>query len=220
MGDIRRGIPVFDPEPIAHALFAEREDGDDDIREAPSEVFAQQLEWARERVEKGYCGRDLWDVGGWFLKLIPDMLEEYKSSRHGSPGRLGENYTNEAGFVVNDKCHAEWDGILDRLIFLFRESVEETCSKSNELADEHLAAFDAFTEKYGLMGERFGVPEGGPDPDEGEPYRRVHFMDEDPAYADIHGRWQARERELEAYREDCRKQAMTLFTEWMMDICD
>ena len=148
------------------------------------------------------------------------MLEEYKASRHGSPGRLGENHTNEDGILVNDKCHAGWDAILDCMIFLFREAREETCSKANEHGEAHKTAFAAFEEKYGVLGERFGLAEGEPDPDEGKPYRQVHFMGEDPAFAEIHRLWAERETELSAYRKDCRKQAMALFTEWMMDLWD
>jgi len=33
---------------------------------------------------------------------------------------------------VNDTCHAEWDIILERMIFLWRETDEETCSKKRE----------------------------------------------------------------------------------------
>lgn len=215
-----KGIPVFDPEPIMHTLFEAREASESPVRETAHDVFRQQLDWARERVEKGYCGRDLWDIGGWFLTLIPDMLEEYKVSRHGSPGRLGENYTNEDGILVNDKCHAEWDEILDHMIFLFREAREETGSKTNEHEDAHMAASKVFEEKYGVLGERFGLAEGEPGPDEDKPYRQTHFMDEDPEFAEIHRLWTEREAELSAYREDCRRQAMALFTEWMMELWD
>ena len=54
-----RGIPAFDPEPILHTLFEAHEAPEDPARETARDVFRQQLDWARERVEKGYCGRDL-----------------------------------------------------------------------------------------------------------------------------------------------------------------
>ena len=57
--------------------------------------------------------------------LLPDMLEYLKNHRCGSPGYLGENYTNADGILVNDTCHEAWDKILDRMIFLWRETDEE-----------------------------------------------------------------------------------------------
>ena len=45
--------------------------------------------------------RNVWNRDR-FLDVVPDMLEEYKKSHHGSTGILGENYQNEEGFLVND----------------------------------------------------------------------------------------------------------------------
>ena len=64
--------------------------------------FRLDLRCCRQRITKGYCGKDLWSIRDWFLDVVPDMLEEYKKCRHGSPGILGENYQNEEGFLVND----------------------------------------------------------------------------------------------------------------------
>ena len=47
--------------------------------------------------------------------LIPEMLQDMRDNRCGSPGYLGENYTNEEGILVNDTCHEEWDKILDHI---------------------------------------------------------------------------------------------------------
>ena len=68
--------------------------------------------------------------------MIPDMLQNLKDTRHGSPGYLGENYINEDGILVNDTCHEEWDKVLERMIFLWRETDEESCSKKNPYEEE------------------------------------------------------------------------------------
>ena len=91
---------------------------------------------------------------GYLQRLIPDMLQDLRDNRSGSPGYLGDNYTNEEGILVNDTCHAEWDKILDKMIFLWRESREETCSRKNPFEEEYDKAFDEFHEKYGVLGEK------------------------------------------------------------------
>ena len=93
--------------------------------------FRLDLRCCRQRIKKGYCEKDLWSIRDWFLDVVPDMLEEYKKNRTGSPGILGENYQNEEGFLVNDTCHGEWDRILDEMIFLFREADERQCQRKN-----------------------------------------------------------------------------------------
>ena len=74
------------------------------------------------------------------------MLQTLKDTRMGSPGFLGENYTDEDGMLVNDTCHEEWDSILDKMIFLWREAREETCSKKNIYDEEHSKAMDELPE--------------------------------------------------------------------------
>ena len=64
------------------------------------------------------------------------MLQDLRDNRSGSLGYLGDNYTNEEGILVNDTCHTEWNKILDKMIFLWRESREETCSRKNPFEEE------------------------------------------------------------------------------------
>jgi len=206
-------MSVFDPEDIKWAVH-EQLRGNPDGYCTPEEMYEQQMKYAKERVTKGFCEKDCWDIGSWFLTIIPEMLRTYKENRNGSPGKLGENYVNEQGFVVNDTCHAEWDKTLDEMIRLFREAVADTCSRTNLYEDEYLAAYEAFTEKYGAFGERLG-----PQDDDG-PCKTMHFMSEVPEFAGIYEKWNAAERELDEYREECRKQAMTMFSLWLPDVVD
>ena len=59
--------------------------------------FRLDLRCCRQRITKGYCEKDLWSIRDWFLDVVPDMLEEYKKSHHGSTGILGENYQMRKG---------------------------------------------------------------------------------------------------------------------------
>ena len=67
---------------------------------------------------------------------------------------IGKNYVNEDGILVNDTCHAEWDRVLDRMIFLWRESSEETCSKKNPYERKHSEAYKKFSRRFGEFGEK------------------------------------------------------------------
>ena len=49
------------------------------------------------------------------MNLMPDMQQQFKDTRHGSPSRLGIEYMDEHGISCNDECHVEWDKILDIL---------------------------------------------------------------------------------------------------------
>lgn len=208
------GLSVFDPDDIRWAIHSESREEEGYM--TPEEAYAKQLEYARERVTKGYCEKDLWDIESWFLRIMADMLAEFKVKRNGSPSRLGENYVNDKGILVNDKCHAEWDAILDEMVRLFRESVEDTCSRKNPYDEEHAKAHEEFTEKYGLCGEKLD-----PEPaDPNVPCRRMHFLREVPEYAEIDRKWEAAERELEQYRTECRHEAMAMFAEWLPDLVD
>ena len=116
--------------------------------------FWKDLKYSHQRLRKGYCDYDLFSIYDWFLAVMPVMLQEYKDSRIGSPGELGENYPDEHGIMQNDTCHKEWDEILDRMIFLFQEADESTCKRLNPFDDEASRIYDEFDEKYGFFGEK------------------------------------------------------------------
>lgn len=91
--------------------------------------------WSKQRIVRGYADIDRWNMFSYLQTLIPDMLQDLRDNRMGSPGYLGENYTNDVGILVNDACHEKWDKILDKMIYLWREAREET----KEIHDLHRA---------------------------------------------------------------------------------
>lgn len=181
--------------------------------------FRLDLRCCRQRITKGYCGKDLWSIRDWFLDVVPDMLEEYKKSRNGSPGILGENYKNEEGFLVNDTCHGEWDRILDEMIFLFREADERQCRCKNPYEEEHSKAFSLFMDKYGLLGEKLRTPEERKRDSE-QNVITYHGMRELPEYKELCKRYDEEEKKLEQYREECKNEAFELFTKWFYSLWD
>ena len=64
--------------------------------------FFKCVKWSKQRITRGYCDCDVWEMFSFLQTLIPDMLQTLKDTRTGSPGYLGENYTNENGILVND----------------------------------------------------------------------------------------------------------------------
>ncbi len=168
------------------------------------------VRWSYQRAVRGYSDYDKWNMYSFLQNLIPEMLQDMRDNRHGSPSYLGENYTNADGILVNDTCHDEWDKLLDHMIFLWRESAEDTCTRKNPYEEEYDKAHAEFTDKYGLLGEKLQTEE------ELEENRKrgggctMHFMDEIPEYKDISDKYNTEELELDTYRLGCKNEAMDL----------
>ena len=77
----------------------------------------QEIKYFCQRGIRGYSDRDVLGIDEWFLNIIVPMLEQLKETKLGYPSDL----TSE-----------QWNDILDRIIFCFKEANEETCSMVNE----------------------------------------------------------------------------------------
>lgn len=152
--------------------------------------------------------------------MIPDMLQNLKDNRMGSPGYLGGDYVNEDGILVNGTCHAEWDKILNRMIFLWRESNEDTCSRKNPYEKKYLKAAAAFHRKYGILGEKLQTKEELADNKKHGGGGTVHSMSEFPEYAEILKLYNQEEQKLEEYRSECKDEALNLLRQHFFDLWD
>lgn len=168
------------------------------------------LRWSWQRIIRGYADCDKWSMYNFLQNLIPEMLQDMRNNRHGSPGYLGENYTNSEGILVNDTCHDEWDKLLDHMIFLWRESNEDTCSKKNRYEEEYNKARDEFIEKYGILGEKLQTETELEENRKRGGGRTIHFMRELPEYEKISKRYFEEELMIETYRRGCKDEAMDL----------
>lgn len=177
-------------------------------------VILRNLKYSWQRVTKGYCDRDLWSIDYWFMNLMPDMLQQFKDTKHGSPSILGTEYVNDQGILCNDTCHEEWDKILDQMIFLFKEMNEDTCQKTNPYLIEYENVLKEFEEKYGTFGEKLETSKTG------KFGRVLHFPGEMPEYKDIEENYHAEENALNQYREECKNQAFELFSKWFHYLWD
>lgn len=177
----------------------------------------RNLKYSRQRITRGFCDKDIWEMYYFLQKLIPNMLENLKENRVGSPAFLKEDEDFES---INDKdCHKEWDDILNQMIYLWRESDEETCTKKNPYEQQYSEAFEEFEEKYGLLGERLQTKEELED-GKNKHMRTMHFMSEVPEYEDIDRKYHLSERELDQYREKCKDAAIEMLKEYFYDLWD
>lgn len=187
---------------------------------AKIKYFRKCVRWSWQRIVRGYADCDKWNMYRYLQNLIPDMLQDLRDERHGSPGYLGKNYANEDGILVNDTCHEEWDKILDHMIFLWRESNEYTCTRKNPYEEEHHKAHKKFTEKYGLLGEKLQTEE------ELEENRKrggggtIHFMKDLPEYKEISDKYLEEERKLDEYRNKSKDEAMDMLKEYFFSLWD
>lgn len=178
-------------------------------------LFCKNIKYSGQRITKGYCDRDLWDIDHWFMKVIPDMLQQFKETRDGSPSLLRDNCVNDEGSDYIDSYHEEFDKILAEMIFWFREMDEETCQRKNIYEEEHKKIFKEFEEKYGILGQKLVAPN-----EKSEHGIRAHFPDELPEYQDIEKRYYACDKELDKYRAECKDKAFALFAKYFYELWD
>lgn len=181
--------------------------------------FIRCIKWSKQRIVRGYAQCDRWGMYHYLQNLIPDMLQDLKDNRMGSPGHLGENYINEEGVMVNDTCHKEWDDILDQMIFWWKEMNEDTCSRKNPYEEEYERANEEFDEKYGMRGEKLRTKEEIEE-SEKSGYRRIHTMDEVPEYKEIYEKYFEAEKERDRYMEECKDKAMDMLKEYFFCLWD
>ena len=178
------------------------------------------IRWSYQRVTRGYADCDKWDMYTFLQILIPEMLQDMRDNRHGSPSYLGENYMNADGILVNDTCHDEWDKILDYMIFLWRESAEISCTRKNPYEEEYHKASEEFREKYGLLGEKLQTQEELEENQKRGGGGTIHFMSELPEYKEISDKYHEEELKLDAYRQECKNEAMDLLKEHFYALWD
>lgn len=168
------------------------------------------LKFSRQRATRGYSDRDSWDMFHYLQELIPAMLQDLRNHRHGSPVLEG---------VPENELEEKWNEILERMIFLWQESSEETCSKKNRYEARYWSCHREFEKKYGLFGCKLMTEEEKKASREGKG-TRVHFMGELPEYRMISDRYFQAERRLEKYRDECKNEALEMLKKYFWALWD
>ena len=192
-----------------------------------NDVFTS-LKWSRQRRKKGYCEYDLYSISNWFMKVVPEMIEEARAKKLGIPSVLIEEARNSHNIDPSEDFYSipeelldeiekeasnKWDAILTRMVFLMRESDEDTCSRKNPYEEEYNKAREEFAFKYGDLGEKLLTEEdkeyakrtGG---------RKAYFMSDVPEYREIYNKYMEEQQKLWKYHETCQKEGLDLFVKW------
>lgn len=168
------------------------------------------LKSSRQRATRGYSDMDAWNMFHYLQELIPAMLQYLRDHRHGSPYLEG---------VPENELKEKWDEILDRMIFLWREASEETCSKKNRYEAKYWSCHREFEKKYGLFGCKLMTEEEKKANRAGKG-TTAHFMDELPEYRLISKRYFQAEERLRRYRDECKNEAMEMLKKYFWTLWD
>lgn len=179
----------------------------------------RDIKYCYQRITKGYCDRDVWNMFSWFLSVVPSMLEELKETTHGAPAVLAGGIDSQSHSLDSNAGHEEWKRILGEMAYLFRESDEDSCQRKNPYETEYEMALETFTEKYGFLGEKLRTA-GEIEREEKNHFCTMHTMVEVPEYREIHDKYMEEEQRLYEYRNTCKDNAFELFTKWFWDLWD
>lgn len=76
-------------------------------------LFFRQFKWAYQRITKGYCDADYWDLDTHLSRLMAQSIKELADNTHGYPG------TEE--FPTYDS----WRAYLYKIVYLLNYSLQE-----------------------------------------------------------------------------------------------
>lgn len=184
------------------------------IKEGPKDKVKNVrrfFKYSFQRITKGYCDKDVWNMYDFIQTLMPAMLSELKENSKG--------YTVINTEDTSEEAEKRWDKILSKMISAWRDSGEDTCSVKNPYEEEYTKALDEFTDKYGIFGEGLKSEEEK-EREKTSPGKRIHFMDELPEYKDISKKHFDYERKLDAYREQKKNEAFNLTKKYFFGLWD
>ena len=183
--------------------------------------FCRDLRRCHERIWKGYCDYDIFAIDDWFLGIMPVMLEDFKDHLHGCP-KMPDSISRRVFLTEEEKFNSDmdaWKNVLDRMIFLLKEADEETCSRKNPYEEEYEKAWEEFMEKYGDWGEKLMTDQERQDADSGKGHR-LYFPDSVEEYKPISDKYFEQCRLISQYRQECKDEALMLFSEWFYALWD
>lgn len=187
--------------------------------------YFRQRKWARQRAVRGYADCDVWDIRGWFLGVLPAMLDQMAEEAHGYPVFPGRLYLTEAAEQNTDLSSREeeaeinfeeWQALLRHMAQKFRDADEDMCSMKNPYEDEWTKAYDEFTKTYGTFGDRLEKEAFH----RKAPSIRMHFPDEFPQWKGIMDKHREKETEIAKFRQKSLDEAMKLFHKWFWNLWD
>lgn len=117
------------------------------------EEFGLQTKWAWQRVFRGWDDRVIWSIDFYLSDKIPQWMERLKKTKNGIPMMMFKREDDWTNDETSEKREKEYDLILDKIIFGFREyhrMHEDILSEEEETKakKEFNEAFDLFREYF------------------------------------------------------------------------
>lgn len=178
------------------------------IKLNPFKFFSQLgrfIKFSFQRIIRGWCDADVWNIDDWFLSIMPDMLQQLKETEFGYTQMFLDNGD------LDPDSEEKWKDILDKMILLFRDSYEPTCSYKNKYEEDWQNTWDKFSEDYGKFGEKLEENDGP---------KRIHFPHEVDEHKEITKLFLEEEERIENYRNNCKNEAFELFSKWFWNLWD
>lgn len=161
--------------------------------------FFSCIKWSSQRINRGYADCDIWNMYYHIQELMPEMLETLKNDRIGSPVIIYEDGNKT---IIEKDTHKLYDEFLDKIIFHWRESAEDTCQVKNEYEQDYINACEQIEQDKGMFEDTID--------ENGKHILKMNFVGDNPKYKELYEHYSSREEELEKYREDNMKKAMDL----------
>ncbi len=84
------------------------------------------IRYGHQRICRGYCDRDVWDIDHWFYRVVVPMINQFRKETDTIPRCIADRFTDSVGRIDEKAAVEYWDRELRKMIWLFRESDEET----------------------------------------------------------------------------------------------
>ena len=173
----------------------------------------------KQRAQRGYADVDVWNIDSWFMRTVLPMLRQFRKKHNGVPSSFLSGYDSTP--EERETANAKWEGILDRMIFLLEEMDEDKCSMKNPYEGRYNALHRKFRKELGWFGEKAKTPEELAEEKEKRSYRMYSpwdFPDKYPTAEEIKNKYFEYESKIDSYREDCKNEFFSLFSEyyWML----
>ena len=182
--------------------------------------WGRNIKYAYQRIRYGYCDRDIWSIDSWFLGVFPNMLEDLKGTTHGYPNTHSVYSHALVGTGAPEKVDEDgmdrWKDILSEMIFLFREANPDTCTQVNKYKEEYDKAFEEFTKKYGLFGEKLLTEDDKRETGS----TRWYMLGDVPEYKEISNLYHDECRRIDEYRNECKDKGLDLLKKWFWNLWD
>lgn len=113
--------------------------------------FFRTLKYNNQRKKRGFSDYDIFEIDTWFIKIMPEMLQELINCYIGFPCIIAEEYFKKQSKTYNiceelseeteEEIHNYWINILKEMRQAFLNADNETTSFKNEYEDEYLEKF-------------------------------------------------------------------------------